>query len=136
MKTLVILMMSVFALSSQASSYSCKEIYDVRSDAHHSPVTVDVTELRASAPSNQGYYYDNAYEVLVSLKSNQVSSTTVVKTFKAQAIAADVLYTIDSKATNFKMRMYLNDLDRSEIEYFVGGVKTKVKLNCIPSYNR
>jgi hypothetical protein len=111
-------MMSVFALSSQADDFACKEIYDVREEVLRARISVNITELKDITPANTNRNYDNAYEVKVTVKSTLQGKTTILKQITAKAITEDVTYNINAKVQNVPLKYRISGTYASHHYHF------------------
>lgn len=120
-----------FSASASDYTYKCEQRKD-RSpiDPKVGKVSVVVTHVKeiASGIEYRGEYADFVSSVRVVVSTTKNGTKTVVKTTNAIAVSEDVHFLIDNNG--ILLKIYMDELDESSIQFKLNGTKVHVYLNC------
>ena len=130
--SLSVLAAALFSLSSEAATFTCKEIYDIRQEVIRARTTVVVKEtadITKTVSDRMGK--DFVYKVDVTISTTLRGQTTIEKKFSAIAGSEDVMYEMNSRSQGVRFYVYLDEANQAGVEYTDSkGRAKKISLSC------
>lgn len=132
MKTLASLLLLVTALSAQAESIICHEIYNPAVEVLRARTILEIENLADIAATHpERGSYDNIMKVRVTIKQRLGSKVNVVQKFESVSKSEDVNYHVSSKKNGFYFMVYLDEMEDARLDYKnAAGKEVKLNVKC------